>query len=167
MFHCLAESFLEKPTAFGVPLGALLLFFWLMRAINESKTSNDQNRGQASTGVVADKPSSQRSGFSVSTESIPLMGEVDDSVVKFLRSGFKNDGRRAVIEFRVRLGESGNFVVAAGKHEAGRLNRAHHGFTMVSGDADEIIYGTVSCPGFSSGKWAIGAFRSVDDIALS
>ncbi len=160
MFHCLAESFLEKPTAFGVPLGALLLFFWLMRAINESKTSNDQNRGQASTGVAAGKPSLQRSGFSVSTESIPLMGEVDDSVVKFLRSGFKNDGGRAVIE-------SGNFVVAAGKHEAGRLNRAHHGFTMVSGDADEIIYGTVSCPGFSSGKWAIGAFRSVDDIALS
>ena len=30
-----AESFLEKPTAFGVPLGALLLWFWLMQAIKE------------------------------------------------------------------------------------------------------------------------------------
>ncbi len=138
-----------------------------MRAVNESKKSNDQSRSQASTGVAADKPSSQRSGFSVSTESIPLVGEVDDTVVKFLRSGLKNEGRRTVIEFRVRLAEPGNFVVAAGKHEAGRLNRAHHGFTMVPGDAGEIIYGTVSCPGFSSGKWAIGAFLNVDDIALS
>ena len=35
IFLVVAESFLEKPTAFGVPLGALLLWFWLMQAIKE------------------------------------------------------------------------------------------------------------------------------------
>ena len=95
----------------------------------------------------------------MSTESIPLKGNADDLLVKFLRSGFIGDGRRAVIHFRVRLG--------AGKHEAGRLHRAHHGVTMVSGDASEIVNGTVSCPGFASRKWATGVFPDFEDVALS
>jgi len=33
----LAENILETPTAFGVPLGTLLLFMLLLRAINEQK----------------------------------------------------------------------------------------------------------------------------------
>ncbi len=30
VYFVMAENFLEKPTAFGVPLGSLLLFFWAM-----------------------------------------------------------------------------------------------------------------------------------------
>lgn len=43
----------------------------------------------------------------MSTESSSLEGNVDDVLVKFLRSGFMIDGRRGVIDFRVRLGQSG------------------------------------------------------------
>ena len=42
-YFIVAENFLEKPTAFGVPLGALLLFFWVMRAIQENKSSGQQS----------------------------------------------------------------------------------------------------------------------------
>ena len=72
-YFIVAENFLEKPTAFGVPLGALLLFFWVMRAIQENKSSGQQSAPIRQSG---------NTGFSPSTESIPLVGEVDDSVVK-------------------------------------------------------------------------------------
>ena len=83
IYFIVAENFLEKPTAFGVPLGALLLFFWVMRAIQENKSSGQQS------------VSTRRSvyaGFSPSTESIPLVGEVDDSVVTFSTSAMKDSG---------------------------------------------------------------------------
>ncbi len=43
IYFVVAENFLEKPTAFGVPLGALLLFFWVMQAIQENKSSGQQS----------------------------------------------------------------------------------------------------------------------------
>ena len=154
----LAENFLEKPTAFGVPLGALLLFFWLMRAIQENKSS-----GQQST-------STQRSvntGFSPSTESIPLAGEVNDSVVTFSASAMKTAGGRTIFSFTIKLNETGTFFVAAGQLQSGCLSRQHYGVTQVNGTRGETISGTVNSPGFSSGKWAIGVYRSIPDITLA
>lgn len=167
----LAESFLETPTAFGVPLGALLLFMWLMRAINESR---GQTRSTKSSGVGQTrkhaKPSALpwrlTSGFRPSSESIPLVGEVDHTSVEFLSSGFKNDGGRAIIQFRVKLHEEGTFLIAAGNHESGMLDRAHYGYTQVAGSVGEVITGTLNCPGFTDGRWAIGAFRGPGDIQL-
>ena len=168
MLFIFAEGFLETPTAFGVPLGALLLFFWVMRAINESKNSgrSDQQHRAATPSRVATAARSLGAGFAASTESIPLIGEVDDTVVEFLSSGFKHEGRRVVLQFRVKLHESGSFFVAGGQHESGSLSRSHYGCTMVTGTAGETIAGTLGCPGFSTGRWAIGAFRDVNDIAL-
>jgi hypothetical protein len=167
----LAESFLETPTAFGVPLGALLLFMWLMRAINESrdqtlsakslKVSRQSNQAKPSA-----SPWGLTSGFRPSSESIPLAGEVDRTAVEFLSSGFKNHGGRAIIQFRVKLHEEGTFLIAAGKHESGMLDRAHYGYTQVAGSVGEVITGTVNCPGFTDGRWAIGAFRGPGDIQL-
>ena len=91
IFFVVAENFLEKPTAFGVPLGALLLFFWAMRAIQENKST-----GQQSTSVRR----SVSTGFSPSTESIPLAGEVNDSVVTFSASAMKTAGGRATFSLR-------------------------------------------------------------------
>jgi hypothetical protein len=174
----LAESFLETPTAFGVPLGALLLFMWLMRAINQSrnetrsaksaKVSQPTNEVKPSASEVKPSASSWRrkSGFRPSSESLPLAGEVDHTSVEFLSSGFKNDGGRAIIRFRVKLHEEGTFLIAAGKHESGMLDRAHYGYTQVAGSVGEVIKGTVSCPGFTDGRWAIGAFRGPGDIQL-
>lgn len=159
----IAENFLEKPTAFGVPLGALLLFFWLMRAINESRNSG-QSASQNRSVPLA---STRTAGFAPSTEAIPLFGEVDDSVVTFLSSGFKQENGRVLLQFRVRLHEGGTYLVAGGQHQSGRLSESSHGYTMVSGRAGETISGTVSCPWFSSGKWAIGAFRTAEEIPLA
>ena len=158
----IAENFLEKPTAFGVPLGALLLFFWLMRAINESRNSG-QSAGQNRSVPLA---ATRTAGFAPSTEAIPLCGEVDSSVVEFLSSGFKQESGRVLLQFRVRLREGGTYLVAGGQHQSGCLSQSSHGYTMVSGRTGETISGTVSCPWFSSGKWAIGAFRTSDDIPL-
>jgi len=38
----LAESFLEKPTALGVPLGTLLLFWILMRRLDDIEKNKKQ-----------------------------------------------------------------------------------------------------------------------------
>ncbi len=153
-----AENFLEKPTAFGVPLGALLLFFWVMRAIQENKSSGQQSS------------STRRSihgGFSPSTELIPLAGEVDDSVVTFSASATKESGGRSTFSFTIKLRESGTFFVAAGQLRSGRLSREHYGVTQVIGSRGETISGTVTSPGFSSGKWAIGAYRTIRDVELA
>ena len=154
----LAENFLEKPTAFGVPLGALLLFFWLMRAIQENKSS-----GQQSTSTRR----SVNAGFSPSTESIPLAGEVNDSVVTFSASAMKTAGGRTIFSFTIKLNETGTFFVAAGQLRSGRLCRQHYGVTQVTGSRGETISGTSNSPGFSSGKWAIGAYRTIQDIELA
>lgn len=168
MVALIAENFLEKPTAFGVPLGALLLFFWVMRAINESKNAGPKETVQKSRPFGSGLRSVQSSAasFRRSTLSIALLGEVDDRVVEFVNSGFRNRQRRAEMQFSVRLHESGTFLVAGGKHQAGRLSASHYGYTMVSGHAGEKISGTVNCPGFSDGEWAIGAFRTHDEISL-
>ena len=155
-----AETFLEKPTAFGVPLGALLLFFWLMKAINENKTAG------AGTGPVH-PPSAQSTGFAPSTEAIPLQGEVSDAVVLFTSSGMKTTGGRTLFQFTVKLQQAGSFIVAAGQHRNGRLLRNFYGFTQISGQRGEVISGTINSPGFSSGIWAIGAYQRVEDIALA
>ena len=89
-----ADNFLEKPTAFGVPLGALLLFFWVMRAIQDNKSTDQQLTRQIT-----------QSGFAPSTESIPLSGEVNDSVVTFLSSAMKAAGGRTVFSFTIKLNE--------------------------------------------------------------
>ena len=157
-YFIVAENFLEKPTAFGVPLGALLLFFWVMRAIQENKSS-----GQQSTPIRQ----SGNTGFSPSTESIPLVGEVEDSVVTFSTSAMKTAGGRTMFSFRIKLHESGTFFVAAGQLQSGRLSRQHYGVTQVTGSQGETISGTVSSPEFSSGKWAIGAYRTIQDVELA
>ena len=161
----IAEGFLETPTAFGVPLGALLLFFWAMRAINESKDSPSSPPKRTNT------RSSTRSSFSSarftgSTEMIPLTGEVGQSEVEFLSSGFKHSGKRIVMQFRVQLHESGTFFIAGGQLASGGLSQQHYGYTMIDGSSGETISGTLSCPRFSTGKWAIGAFRDIGDVVL-
>jgi hypothetical protein len=57
----LGESFLERPTAFGVPLGVLLLFMFLIRTIKEAN-SNAQ--------PVASKGSSQQQTRHTSTSNV-------------------------------------------------------------------------------------------------
>lgn len=165
----IAEGFLEKPTAFGVPLGALLLFLWLMRAIQESRQPSGRVQPSRSrqTARRSAGPLFSGLGFTASTEAIPLMGEVGADSVEFQRSGFKHEGGRAIVQFTVKLHESGEFCIAAGQHEAGRLLRTHYGYAHVSGSLGEVISGTVSCPDFTTGKWAIGAFRTAADIGLS
>ena len=158
IYFVVAENFLEKPTAFGVPLGALLLFFWAMRAIQENKST-----GQQSTSVRR----SVSAGFSPSTELIPLAGEVNDSVVTFSASAMKTAGGRTTFSFTINLKESGTFFVAAGQLRNGRLSRQHYGVTQVTGKRGEAISGMVSSPGFSSGKWAIGAYRTIGNIELA
>ena len=154
----MAESFLEKPTAFGVPLGALLLFFWVMRAIQENKSSGQQSTSTQRSG---------NTGFSPSTESIPLAGEVNDSVITFSASAMKTAGGRTVFSFTIKLKESGTFFVAARQLRNGRLSHQHYGVTQVTGKQGETISGMVNSPGFSSGKWAIGAYRTTQDIGLA
>ena len=158
IYFVVAENFLEKPTAFGVPLGALLLFFWAMRAIQENKST-----GQQSTSVRR----SVSAGFSPSTELIPLAGEVNDSVVTFSASAMKTAGGRTTFSFTMNLKESGTFFVAAGQLRNGRLSRQHYGVTQVTGKRGEAISGMVNSPGFSSGKWAIGAYRTIGNIELA
>ncbi|MDA7899305.1 hypothetical protein N9A92_02130 [Pirellulales bacterium] len=158
IYFIVAENFLEKPTALGVPLGALLLFFWVMRAIQENKSSGQQS---------VSTRRSVHAGFSPSTESIPLAGEVDDSVVTFSASATKAAGGRTIFSFTIKLRESGTFFVAAGQLRSGRLSRQHYGMTQVTGSRGETISGTVSSPEFSSGKWAIGAYRIIQDVELA
>lgn len=171
----LAEGFLETPTAFGVPLGALLLFLWAMRAINDSRqqsrpttpTTGNLPRPEPASTAVPRSPRAPTHRFRLSTEAIPLAGEVDSSVVEVLKSGFKSRRGRAVIRFTVRLHEDGPFVIAAGKHESGMLHRDHYGYAQIAGSAGEVISGSVNCPGFTDGKWAIGAFRDAGAIRLA
>ena len=59
------------------------------------------------------------------------------------------------------------FFLAAGQLQSGCLSRQHYGVTQVNGTRSETISGTVNSPGFSSGKWAIGACRSIPDITLA
>ena len=151
-----ADNLLEKPTAFGVPLGALLLFFWVMRAIQDNKSTDQQLTRQIT-----------HSGFAPSTESIPLSGEVNDSVVTFLSSAMKVAGGRTVFSFTIKLNESGTFFVGAGQLRSGCLSRQHYGVTQVTGKRGETISGLVNSPEFSSGKWAIGAYRTSQDIGLA
>lgn len=171
----LAESFLETPTAFGVPLGALLLFLWVMRAINESReqsrppapTTGQRPRPEPAPPTVPRYRRAPTPRFRLSTEAIPLAGEVDSSVVEFVKSGFKSSRGRAVIGFTVRLHEDGPYVIAAGKHESGMLHRDHYGYAQITGSAGEVISGSVNCPGFTDSKWAIGAYRDAGDIRLA
>jgi hypothetical protein len=129
-----------------------------MRAIQENKST-----GQQSTSVRR----SVSTGFSPSTESIPLAGEVNDSVVTFSASAMKTAGGRTTFSFTINLKESGTFFVAAGQLRNGRLSRQHYGVTQVTGKRGEAISGMVNSPGFSSGKWAIGAYRTIGNIELA
>ena len=43
----------------------------------------------------------------------------------------------------------------------------HYGVTQVTGKRGETISGTVNSPGFSSGKWAIGAYRTIGNVELA
>ena len=112
-YFIVAENFLEKPTAFGVPLGALLLFFWVMRAIQENKSSGQQSA-----------PTRRSGNTQVSRQVLNrshLLGEVDDSVVTFSASAMKTAGGRTMFSFTIKLHESGTFFVAAGQLRSGRL----------------------------------------------
>lgn len=88
----LAEGFLETPTAFGVPLGALLLFLWAMRAINDSRqqsrptapATGQSPRPEPASPTVPRFRRAPTHRFRPSTEAIPLAGEVDSSVVLWM-----------------------------------------------------------------------------------
>ena len=79
----------------------------------------------------------------------------------------KTAGGRTVFSFTIKLKESGTFFVAAGQLRNGRLSSQHYGVTQVTGKQGETISGMVNSPGFSSGKWAIGAYRTTQDIGLA
>ena len=127
-----------------------------MRAIQDNKSTDQQLTRQIT-----------QSGFAPSTESIPLSGEVNDSVVTFLSSAMKVAGGRTVFSFTIKLNESGTFFVGAGQLRSGCLSRQHYGVTQVTGKRGETISGLVNSPEFSSGKWAIGAYRTSQDIGLA
>ena len=82
-------------------------------------------------------------------------------------SAMKTAGGRATFSFTMNLKESGTFFVAAGQLRNGRLSRQHYGVTQVTGKRGETISGMVNSPGFSSGKWAIGAYRTIGNVELA
>jgi hypothetical protein len=147
-FPLLAEIDFNAPTAIGIPLGTLLLVWFIWAKMNEqgglggSYTSED-------------------------TMNVALNNELGVDTVQFQHSEAKLGNGRCVIKYTVKLKESGTFVIAGGKAQSGYFSSAYCGTRTVSGDVGDVISGAVSCSEFHSGIWGIGAFRSASNVPKS
>ncbi len=152
VFSILADIDFNAPTAFGVPLGTLFIFWMLMNM-------NKQSQGQSgtTTGVAT-------AFTSPNTMDVHLENEVTADVVLFQHSEATFGGGQVMISYTVKIKEGGNYVIAGGKAKSGSLSRAHCGTRQISGDAGDVISGAINCRGFTTGIWGIGAFRSASQV---
>lgn len=143
----LADIDFNAPSAFGIPLGTLLLiwFIWMMM--------KQQQGGSGGGSYTSDN-----------TMDVKLRNELGEDVIQFQHSEAKLGNGRCVIKYTVKLKQAGTYVVAGGKASSGRFDSAYCGTRTVSGDAGDVISGAVSCAEFYSGIWGIGAFRSASDV---
>ena len=151
----LAEIDFNAPTALGVPLGTLLIFWMLMNMNKQSQTTSG-------TKTIA-----ATSFTSPNTMDIHLKNEVTPDVVLIQHCEATFGGGQCVISYTVKIKESGSYVIAGGKEKSGKLSRSHCGTRKISGDAGDVISGALSCRMFTNGNWAIGAFRSDSQIPKS
>ena len=152
VFNILAEIDFNAPTAFGIPLGTLFIFWMLMNMNKQSQT-----RSGSKTVAVT-------SFTSPNTMDVHLKNEVTADVVLFQHSEATFGGGQVMISYTVKIKESGNYVIAGGKVKSGRLSRSHCGTRQISGDTGDVISGAINCRGFTSGIWGVGAFRSASQI---
>ncbi|MGY8732978.1 MAG: hypothetical protein ACKVK0_12620 [Pirellulales bacterium] len=152
VFTILAEIDFNAPTAFGIPLGTLFIFWMLMNMNKQSQTRS----GSKTDGVT--------SFTSPNTMDVHLKNEVTADVVLFQHSEATFGGGQVMISYTVKIKESGNYVIAGGKVKSGRLSRSHCGTRQISGDTGDVISGAINCRGFTSGIWGVGAFRSANQI---
>ena len=152
VFNILAEIDFNAPTAFGIPLGTLFIFWMLMNMNKQSQT-----RSGSKTVAVT-------SFTSPNTMDVHLKNEVTADVVLFQHSEATFGGGQVTISYTVKIKESGNYVIAGGKVKSGRLSRSHCGTRQISGDTGDVISGAINCRGFTSGIWGVGAFRSASQI---
>ena len=155
IFTMLAEIDFNAPTALGIPLGTLLIFWMLMNM-------NKQSRAQSGTKTVA-----VTSFTSPNTMDADLQNQIMSDVVLFQHSEATYAGGQCVISYTVKIKEGGSYVIAGGKVKAGKFSRSHYGTRKISGDAGDVISGAINCRGFTTGFWAIGAFHSANQVPKS
>ncbi len=141
IFTILADIDFNAPTAIGIPLGTLLLLWFLY---SQSKTGGGYS--------------------SANTMDVHLRNEVAKDVVLFQHSEASFSGGRCTIKYQVKLKQAGTYVIAGGKAVSGSFDSSYCGARTVTGDAGDVISGAVSCSQFNSGIWGIGAFRSSSDV---
>ncbi|HIA62688.1 MAG TPA: hypothetical protein EYM79_06895 [Planctomycetes bacterium] len=152
VFTILADIDFNAPTAFGIPLGTLFIFWMLMNM-------NKQSQAQSGTKTVV-----ATAFTSPNTMDVHLNNEVTADVVLFQHSEATFGGGQVMISYTVKIKESGTFVIAGGKVKSGNLSRSHCGTRQISGDAGDVISGAINCRGFTSGIWGVGAFRSASQV---
>ena len=145
----LAEIDFSAPTAFGVPLGTLILFLFLWKMFREGGASHASGDGTYT---------------SENTMDVQLRNELGEDVVQFQHSQAKFGNGQCVVVYTVKLKKTGTYVIAGGKAESGYFNNAYLATRTVSGDAGDVISGALSCSAFYEGIWGIGAFRSASDV---
>jgi len=148
-FMVLAEIDFSAPTAFGVPLGTLLLFLLLWKMLREGGASHSSGGGTYT---------------SENTMDVQLRNEVGEDVVQFQHSQAKVANGQCVVIYTVKIKKTGSYVIAGGKAESGYFNKAYLATRTVSGDAGDVISGAVSCSAFHEGIWGVGAFHSASDV---
>ena len=140
----LAEIDFSAPTALGVPLGTLILFWFIWTAMKQGGGGGSYT--------------------SANTMDVHLQNELQADVILFQHSEAQVGNGQCVIRYTVKLKEDGSYVIAGGKAESGSFNSAYCGTRSIQGDAGDVISGAVSCPAFHDGIWGIGAFRSRSDV---
>jgi len=148
----LAEIDFNAPTAFGIPLGTLLIFWMLM---NMNKQSQGQSKAKTVVATTFTSPN---------TMDVHLKNEVAADVVLFQHSEATFGGGQVIISYTVKIKERGSYVIAGGKVKSGNLSRSHCGSRSISGDAGDVISGAINCRGFTTGIWGVGAFRSANQV---
>lgn len=153
LFHFFAID-LNAPTSLGVPLGVLLLFLFLMRAIRENTNAK----------AGSSYASSQTHYTSANTMTVRMRGELSDAYVSFRFSEAEFRGSQCYINYTIELHKDGPFVIVAGKVDNQKVDRGYYGLRNISGTAGEVLSGTITCRSFYSGTWGIGAYRDSKDI---
>jgi len=152
VFAILADIDFNAPTAFGIPLGTLLIFWMLM---NMNKQSQRQSKAKTVVATTFTSPN---------TMDVHLTNEVAADVVLFQHSEATFGGGQVIISYTVKIKERGSYVIAGGKVKSGNLSRSHCGSRSISGDAGDVISGAINCRGFTTGIWGVGAFRSASQV---
>ena len=145
----LAAIDLDAPSAFGIPLGTLLVLWFIWTLLKQ--------QGGGSSG----------SSTSENTMNVKLRNELGSDVIQFQSATAKLGGGKCVIKYTVKIKKAGTYLIAGGKAEFGSFNIVYYGTRSVRGEAGDVISGAVSCAQFHSGVWGIGAFRSTSDVPTS